>query len=76
MRIATSTLFGNLERRIQQLTESLNTVNEKMASQKKINRPSDNPLGAGLGHRVPKPAVPDGSVRTESEYRKILDGLQ
>ena len=53
MRIATSTLFDSLERRIQQLTEGLNTVNEKLASQKKINRPSDNPLGAAsaIGYR-------------------------
>ena len=53
MRIATSTLFDGLERRIQQLTEGLHTVNEKLASQKKINRPSDNPLGAAsaIGYR-------------------------
>jgi flagellar hook-associated protein 3 FlgL len=53
MRIATSTLFDSLERRIQQLTEGLNTVNEKLASQKKINRPSDDPLGAAsaIGYR-------------------------
>jgi flagellar hook-associated protein 3 FlgL len=37
-----------MERRIQQLTEGLNTVNEKLSSQKKINRPSDDPLGAAL----------------------------
>jgi flagellar hook-associated protein 3 FlgL len=53
MRIATSTLFDSLERRIQQLTEGLNTVNEKLSSQKKINRPSDNPVGAAsaIGYR-------------------------
>jgi len=53
MRIATSTLFDSLERRIQQLTEDLNTVNEKLSSQKKINRPSDDPLGAAsaIGYR-------------------------
>ncbi len=53
MRIATSTLFDSLERRIQQLTEGLNTVNEKLSSQKKINRPSDDPLGAAsaIGYR-------------------------
>ncbi len=53
MRIATSTLFDGLERRIQQLTEGLNTVTEKLASQKTINRPSDNPLGAAsaIGYR-------------------------
>jgi flagellar hook-associated protein 3 FlgL len=53
MRIATSTLFDGLERRIQQLTEGLNTVNEKLASQKKINRPSDDPLGtaSAIGYR-------------------------
>jgi flagellar hook-associated protein 3 FlgL len=53
MRIATRTLFDSMERRIQQLTEGLNTVNEKLASQKKINRPSDDPLGAAaaIGYR-------------------------
>jgi flagellar hook-associated protein 3 FlgL len=53
MRIATRTLFDSMERRIQQLTEGLNTVNEKLASQKKINRPSDNPVGAAtaIGYR-------------------------
>ena len=53
MRIATSSLFESLERRIQQLTEGLYTVNEKLASQKKINRPSDDPLGAAtaIGYR-------------------------
>jgi flagellar hook-associated protein 3 FlgL len=53
MRIATSSLFESLERRIQQLTEGLYTVNEKLASQKKINRPSDNPVGAAsaIGYR-------------------------
>ncbi len=53
MRIATSTLYDSLERRIQQLTEGLNTVNEKLSSQKKINRPSDDPLGAAsaIGYR-------------------------
>lgn len=53
MRIATRTLFETMERRIQQLTEGLNTVNEKLSSQKKINRPSDNPVGAAtaIGYR-------------------------
>jgi flagellar hook-associated protein 3 FlgL len=53
MRIATSTLFESLGRRIQQLTEGLNTVNERLSSQKKINRPSDDPLGAAtaIGYR-------------------------
>jgi flagellar hook-associated protein 3 FlgL len=53
MRIATRTLFDTMERRIQQLTEGLNTVNEKLSSQKKINRPSDSPVGTvtAIGYR-------------------------
>jgi flagellar hook-associated protein 3 FlgL len=54
MRIATDTIFKDMRGRIQELAEGLKTVNERLASQKKINRPADDPVGAAgaLGYRT------------------------
>ena len=53
MRIATRTLYSDLQQRLQRLTEQREAVHEKLATQKKINRPSDDPVGAieVLGYR-------------------------
>lgn len=54
MRIATDTMFIDMRRRIQELAEGMKSVNERLSSQKKINRPSDDPVGAAsaLGYRT------------------------
>jgi flagellar hook-associated protein 3 FlgL len=54
MRIATSSIFNDMKQRLQVLAEGQKTVNERLASQKKINRPSDDPVGAAgaLGYRT------------------------
>ena len=45
MRVSTRSLYQGMQPRIQKLTEDLKNINEKIASGKQINRPSDNPIG-------------------------------
>jgi flagellar hook-associated protein 3 FlgL len=54
MRIATEAIFTDMKDRIQVLASGLRTVQERLASQRKINRPSDDPVGAvgALGYRT------------------------
>jgi flagellar hook-associated protein 3 FlgL len=44
MRVSTRLLSQGAQERIQRLSEDLNNINEKIASGKMINRPSDNPI--------------------------------
>ena len=44
MRVSTRLLSQALQGRIQKLSEDLKNINEKIASGKRINRPSDNPI--------------------------------
>lgn len=54
MRIGTGTIFTDMKERIQVLASELKTVQERLASQKTINRPADDPVGAAgaLGYRT------------------------
>ncbi len=54
MRIGTGTIFTDMKERIQVLASDLKTVQERLASQKTINRPADDPVGAAgaLGYRT------------------------
>jgi flagellar hook-associated protein 3 FlgL len=45
MRVATRTLYQGMNERISGLTAELTEVNKKISSGKKINRPSDDPIG-------------------------------
>ena len=44
MRVSTRLLSQGAQGRLQKLSEDLNNINEKIASGKMINRPSDNPI--------------------------------
>jgi len=44
MRVGTSSLYSGIRQRIQQLASDLKDLNEKVASGKKLNRPSDDPF--------------------------------
>ncbi len=44
MRVATRTIYYNLQRKLLSLEEKQQKINEQIASGKKVNRPSDNPL--------------------------------
>jgi len=44
MRVGTSSLYSGIRQRIQQLASELKDLNEKVASGKKLNRPSDDPF--------------------------------
>jgi flagellar hook-associated protein 3 FlgL len=44
MRVSTRSSYQGMQERIQRLSEELNKINEKIASGKVINRPSDNPI--------------------------------
>ena len=45
MRITQNTIYQNINQSISTITEQLNRVNEQIGSSKKINQPSDDPLG-------------------------------
>jgi len=45
MRVTQATIYQNINQNISKLTEQLKNVNEQIASSKRINRPSDDPLG-------------------------------
>lgn len=44
MRVSTRSFYQGVQERIQRLSEDLSNINEKIASGKMINRPSDNPI--------------------------------
>jgi flagellar hook-associated protein 3 FlgL len=44
MRVSTRSLYHGMQQRIQQLSEDLRSLNEKVSSGKVLNRPSDNPI--------------------------------
>ncbi|MCX5905964.1 MAG: flagellar hook-associated protein FlgL, partial [Deltaproteobacteria bacterium] len=45
MRVATRTIYQNINTNISRITEQLKVVNEQISSSKRINRPSDDPIG-------------------------------
>jgi flagellin-like hook-associated protein FlgL len=45
MRISTQSLYQGVAQRILSITGELNKAQEKVATGKNINRPSDNPVG-------------------------------
>ena len=53
MRVSTQALYRGIEQRLMTLAEQLNRAEEKVATGKNINRPSDNPVGlvSALGLR-------------------------
>jgi flagellar hook-associated protein 3 FlgL len=44
MRVGTASLYAGFQLRLQQLAANLKNLNEKIASGKKLNRPSDDPI--------------------------------
>jgi flagellar hook-associated protein 3 FlgL len=44
MRVGTPSLYAGIQQRLQRLTSDLNNLNEKIASGKEINNPSDDPV--------------------------------
>jgi flagellar hook-associated protein 3 FlgL len=44
MRVGTASLYAGIQQRLQRLTADLDSLNEKIASGKKVNRPSDDPI--------------------------------
>jgi flagellar hook-associated protein 3 FlgL len=44
MRVGTASLYAGFQLRLQQLAADLKSLNEKIASGKKLNRPSDDPI--------------------------------
>jgi flagellar hook-associated protein 3 FlgL len=44
MRVGTASLYVGIQQRLQRLTADLNSLNEKVATAKKLNRPSDDPI--------------------------------
>jgi len=45
MRVTQSTIYQNISQNISKITEQLKNVNEQIGSSKRINKPSDDPLG-------------------------------
>jgi len=45
MRITQNTIYQNISQNLSSITEQLNNVNEQIASGKRINEPSDDPIG-------------------------------
>lgn len=45
MRITQNTIYQNISQNLSGITEQLNNVNEQIASGKRINEPSDDPIG-------------------------------
>ena len=45
MRVTQTTIYQNISQNISKITEQLKNVNEQIASSKRINKPSDDPLG-------------------------------
>jgi len=45
MRITQNTIYQNISQNLSAITEQLNNVNEQIASGKRINKPSDDPIG-------------------------------
>ena len=45
MRITQNTIYQNISQNLSAITEQLNNVNEQIASGKRINQPSDDPIG-------------------------------
>ena len=45
MRVTQTTIYQNINQNISGITEQLKNVNEQIASSKRINKPSDDPLG-------------------------------
>jgi flagellar hook-associated protein 3 FlgL len=46
MRVGTASLYAGLQQRLQRLTADLRSLNEKIATAKRLNRPSDDPIAA------------------------------
>lgn len=44
MRVGTASLYAGIQQRLQRLTADLDSLNEKIATAKKVNRPSDDPI--------------------------------
>lgn len=44
MRVGTATLYAGIQQRVQRLTAELKSLNEKIATAKRLNRPSDDPI--------------------------------
>jgi flagellar hook-associated protein 3 FlgL len=44
MRVGTASLYAGIQQRLQRLTADLSSLNEKIATAKKLNRPSDDPI--------------------------------
>jgi len=44
MRVGTASLYAGIQQRLQRLTADLNSLNEKIATAKRLNRPSDDPI--------------------------------
>ena len=44
MRVGTASLYTGIQQRLQRLTADLRSLNEKIATAKKLNRPSDDPI--------------------------------
>lgn len=45
MRVATRTIYQNINTNLSRVTEQLKVINEQISSSKRINRPSDDPIG-------------------------------
>jgi flagellar hook-associated protein 3 len=45
MRITQSTIYQNIQQNLSTITEQLNNVSEQISSSKRINKPSDDPIG-------------------------------
>ena len=70
MRVSTRLLNQGLEQRIQRLSEDLMNLNEKIASGKVINRPSDNPMAV-----VDSMAIKSSLSQIEQYQRGIKTGV-
>jgi flagellar hook-associated protein 3 FlgL len=69
MRVSTQSIYQGIEQRILRITEELKQAEEKVASGKNMNRPSDNPVGlvTALGLR-------NGLSRLEQYQRNMEMG--
>ncbi len=54
MRISNQTIYRNINFRLANLAEELKTIQEQIATGKKINRPSDDPIGTTQALRLRK----------------------
>ena len=54
MRISNQTIYRNINFRLSKLTEELKTIQEQIATGKRVNKPSDDPIGTTEALRLRK----------------------